>query len=240
MLEPLHRRRNPMPVASMKPSVTDKSQITAPLIAHRSAPINGRARVPGDKSISHRALLIGLLTVGETSIEGLLEGDDVLATARACKQFGAAIERKNPGAWRIAGVGIGALLEPAGVVDFGNAGTGVRLAMGMTAGHPVEVVFDGDASLRRRPMRRVLEPLMRMGADVLEQTDGARLPPNASSFGRTRARISLMRGLNPFTSKILKSLVTNAEDAIGVLLGLRGRRIRREWSRSGSSRRRWR
>ena len=165
-----------MPVASMKPSVTDKSQITAPLVAHRSAPINGRARVPGDKSISHRALLIGLLTVGETSIEGLLEGDDVLATARACKQFGAAIERKNPGAWRIAGVGIGALLEPASVVDFGNAGTGVRLAMGMTAGHPVEVVFDGDASLRRRPMRRVLEPLMRMGADVLEQTGGARLP----------------------------------------------------------------
>jgi 3-phosphoshikimate 1-carboxyvinyltransferase len=165
-----------MPVASMKPSVTDKSQITAPLIAHRSAPIKGRARVPGDKSISHRALLIGLLTVGETSIEGLLEGDDVLATARACKQFGAAIERKNPGRWRIAGVGIGGLLEPSSVVDFGNAGTGVRLAMGMTAGHPVEVVFDGDASLRRRPMRRVLEPLMRMGADVLEQTDGARLP----------------------------------------------------------------
>ena len=165
-----------MPVASMKPSVTDKSQITAPVVAHRSAPIKGRARVPGDKSISHRALLIGLLTVGETSIEGLLEGDDVLATARACKQFGAAIERKNSGTWRIAGVGIGALLEPASVVDFGNAGTGVRLAMGMTAGHPVEVVFDGDASLRHRPMRRVLEPLMRMGADVLEQTGGARLP----------------------------------------------------------------
>ena len=165
-----------MPVASMKPSVTDKSQITAPVVAHRSGPIKGRARVPGDKSISHRALLIGLLTVGETSIEGLLEGEDVLATARACKQFGAAVERKNSGTWHISGVGIGSLLEPTGVVDFGNSGTGVRLAMGVAAGHPIEAVFDGDASLRRRPMRRVLEPVMRMGAEVLEQTDGARLP----------------------------------------------------------------
>jgi 3-phosphoshikimate 1-carboxyvinyltransferase len=160
----------------MKPAVTDKSQITAPLAAHRAAAIKGRARVPGDKSISHRALLIGLLAVGETAIEGLLEGEDVLATARACRQFGAAVARKAPGTWRISGAGIGSLLEPAGVVDFGNSGTGVRLAIGVAAGHPIEVVFDGDASLRRRPMRRVLEPVTQMGAEVLAATDGARLP----------------------------------------------------------------
>jgi len=156
--------------------VTDHSQITAPLAAYRSAAIKGRARVPGDKSISHRALLIGLLTVGETAIEGLLEGEDVLATARACRQFGAAVARKAPGAWRISGAGIGSLLEPRDVVDFGNSGTGVRLAIGIAAGHPLEVVFDGDPSLRRRPMRRVLEPVTQMGAEVLDAPDGTRLP----------------------------------------------------------------
>ena len=156
--------------------MTDHSQITAPLAAYRSAAIKGRARVPGDKSISHRALLIGLLTVGETAIEGLLEGEDVLATARACRQFGAAVARKAPGAWRIFGAGIGSLLEPRDVVDFGNSGTGVRLAIGIAAGHPLEVVFDGDPSLRRRPMRRVLEPVTQMGAEVLDAPDGTRLP----------------------------------------------------------------
>ena len=150
--------------------------MTVPLVAHRSAAIKGRARVPGDKSISHRALLIGLLAVGESEIEGLLEGEDVLATARACAQFGAAVARKTPGSWRISGAGIGSLIEPAGVVDFGNSGTGVRLAIGVAAGHPIEAVFDGDPSLRRRPMRRVLEPVTQMGAEVLDATDGVRLP----------------------------------------------------------------
>ncbi|HXY90053.1 MAG TPA: 3-phosphoshikimate 1-carboxyvinyltransferase, partial [Xanthobacteraceae bacterium] len=123
--------------------------MTAPLVAHRSAAIKGRARVPGDKSISHRALLIGLLAVGESEIEGLLEGEDVLATARACAQFGAAVARKAPGSWRVFGAGIGSLIEPRGVVDFGNSGTGARLAIGVAAGHPIEAVFDGDPSLRR-------------------------------------------------------------------------------------------
>ncbi|HLL26291.1 MAG TPA: 3-phosphoshikimate 1-carboxyvinyltransferase [Xanthobacteraceae bacterium] len=156
--------------------MTDKIQIPTPLAAHRSPPLKGRARVPGDKSISHRALLVGLLAVGKTSVEGLLEGDDVLATARACRQFGASVERTGEGAWRIFGVGIGSLFEPAESVDFGNSGTGVRLAMGVAAGHPIEVAFDGDASLRRRPMRRVLEPVTRMGAEILDAKEGTRLP----------------------------------------------------------------
>ena len=148
----------------------------APLVGRRCPPLRGRALVPGDKSISHRALLIGLLTVGATEIEGLLEGQDVLATARVCGQLGASLERIAPGRWRIRGVGIGSLLQPRGVLDFGNAGTGVRLALGVVAGHPVAATFDGDASLRRRPMRRVLDPLMRMGAAVREQAEGGRLP----------------------------------------------------------------
>jgi 3-phosphoshikimate 1-carboxyvinyltransferase len=132
--------------------------------------------VPGDKSISHRALLVGLLTVGASEIEGLLEGDDVLATARACMALGARVERRAEGRWRVRGAGIGTLLEPAGPLDFGNAGTGTRLAMGVVAGHPIEAIFDGDASLRKRPMRRVLDPLARMGASVLEEGAGGRLP----------------------------------------------------------------
>lgn len=132
--------------------------------------------VPGDKSISHRALLFGLLAVGESEIEGLLEGEDVLATARACAQLGAVLDRKAAGSWRVSGAGIGSLLQPAGVIDFGNSGTGARLAMGVVAGHPIEAVFDGDASLRSRPMRRVLEPLSRMGTQILQQAEGGRLP----------------------------------------------------------------
>jgi len=155
--------------------VNHKTQAIAPLAAHRSGPIKGRARVPGDKSISHRALLLGLLTVGETTIEGLLEGEDVLATARACTQFGARVERKAR-SWSVSGAGLGSLLEPTDVIDFGNSGTGVRLAMGLAAGHPISAVFDGDASLRRRPMHRVLEPLARMGTEIVEQAEGERLP----------------------------------------------------------------
>lgn len=133
-------------------------------------------RIPGDKSISHRALLFGLLAVGESEIEGLLEGEDVLATARACGQLGAAMEHRAPGSWRIAGAGLGSLLPPKDVIDFGNSGTGVRLMMGLVAGHPIETVFDGDASLRSRPMRRVLDPLTKMGTEILAQADGGKLP----------------------------------------------------------------
>ena len=148
----------------------------APLAAKGSRPLTGRARMPGDKSISHRALLLSLLAVGSSEIEGLLEGDDVLATARACRALGAAIDRQGPSRWRVHGAGIGTLLAPAAALDFGNAGTGARLTMGVVAGHPIEARFDGDASLRRRPMRRVLEPLTRMGAQVVEEESGGRLP----------------------------------------------------------------
>jgi 3-phosphoshikimate 1-carboxyvinyltransferase len=148
----------------------------APLVARRAGRITGRARVPGDKSISHRAMLVGLLAVGSTEIEGLLEGDDVLATARACSALGAAIDRVGIGRWRVRGAGIGTLVKPIAPLDFGNAGTGARLAMGVVAGHPIEATFDGDASLRRRPMRRVIEPLARMGATVVEEGEGGRLP----------------------------------------------------------------
>ena len=161
-----------MPTAS--PAAT--TAVPAPLVARRSKRLAGRVRVPGDKSISHRALLIGLLAVGATDIEGLLEGEDVLATARACALLGAAVERLAPGRWRVQGMGVGSLLAPDAVLNFGNSGTGVRLAMGVVAGHPVEAVFDGDQSLRRRPMRRVLEPLARMGAAIIEEAEGGRLP----------------------------------------------------------------
>jgi 3-phosphoshikimate 1-carboxyvinyltransferase len=147
-----------------------------PAVARRAGALNGRVRVPGDKSISHRALMLGLLTVGETRIEGLLEGADVLATAAACGALGAKLQRTGTGAWSVQGAGIGSLLSPRAPLDFGNAGTGTRLMLGVVAGHPIEAVFDGDDSLRRRPMRRVLDPLARMGAEVMQQAEGGRLP----------------------------------------------------------------
>lgn len=142
----------------------------------RSGPLSGRLRVPGDKSISHRSLLIGALTVGRTEIEGLLEGEDVIATARAVRAMGASVTREAEGRWRVNGLGVGTLLAPREALDFGNAGTGSRLAMGVVAGHPFEAVFDGDASLRKRPMRRILDPLVQMGAETIEQAEGGRLP----------------------------------------------------------------
>ncbi len=150
--------------------------VARPAVARRAGALKGRVHVPGDKSISHRALMLGLLTVGETRIEGLLEGADVLATAAACGALGAKLQRTGTGAWSMQGAGIGSLLSPRAPLDFGNAGTGTRLMLGVVAGHPIEVVFDGDASLRQRPMRRVLDPLARMGAEVMEQAEGGRLP----------------------------------------------------------------
>ncbi|MFO1166666.1 MAG: 3-phosphoshikimate 1-carboxyvinyltransferase [Rhodoblastus sp.] len=147
-----------------------------PLSARRSGPLKGRLRVPGDKSISHRAFIFGLLTIGETRIEGLLEGDDVLRTGAACKALGAKIERTGEGRWRVQGAGLGSLLQPRETLDFGNAGTGSRLMMGVVGGHAISARFDGDASLRKRPMRRILDPLELMGARTLEQGEGGRCP----------------------------------------------------------------
>jgi 3-phosphoshikimate 1-carboxyvinyltransferase len=138
--------------------------------------LKGRVRVPGDKSISHRSLIVGLLAIGETRIEGLLEGDDVLRTAEACRALGAGIARDAPGRWRVRGAGIGGLTQPAAVLDFGNAGTGSRLMMGVAGSHPITSTFDGDASLRKRPMRRILDPLARMGVRVVSEAEGGRVP----------------------------------------------------------------
>jgi 3-phosphoshikimate 1-carboxyvinyltransferase len=131
--------------------------------------------VPGDKSISHRALILGALAVGETRIRGLLEGEDVLRTATAMGALGAGLTRSADGAWTVAGVGVGGLGEPADVLDLGNSGTGARLIMGAVAAHPITTFFTGDASLRRRPMARVAEPLRRVGARFVTR-DGGRLP----------------------------------------------------------------
>ncbi len=147
----------------------------APLTARHTGPLKGRVRVPGDKSISHRALIFAALAVGETRIAGLLEGEDVLNTAKAVRALGARVERTGVGAWRLHGVGVAGFAEPAGPLDFGNSGTGCRLMLGAVAGCPIAATFDGDASLRKRPMRRVLEPLERIGAHTLTSSDG-RLP----------------------------------------------------------------
>jgi 3-phosphoshikimate 1-carboxyvinyltransferase len=146
-----------------------------PLIARRNRPLAGRIRVPGDKSISIRALILGGLTVGETRIWGLLEGEDVLNTAKALQALGARIARTGERAWSIQGTGVGGFAEPAQALDFGNSGTGCRLTLGAVAGCPITAIFDGDASLRSRPMRRVLDPLERIGARAVVSSDG-RLP----------------------------------------------------------------
>jgi len=136
----------------------------------------GKVRVPGDKSISHRALILGALSVGETRISGLLEGEDVLNTAKSMQALGAKVERTGPFAWQVAGVGVAGFAQPASPLDFGNSGTGCRLVMGAVAGCPISAVFDGDASLRSRPMRRILDPLELMGAKAGEAKEGGRLP----------------------------------------------------------------
>ncbi|HUJ98888.1 MAG TPA: 3-phosphoshikimate 1-carboxyvinyltransferase [Stellaceae bacterium] len=146
-----------------------------PLSSGTAAALNGRLRAPGDKSVSHRALILAALAVGRTRVTGLLEGEDVMRTAAAMGALGAALRRGNDGAWLIDGVGIGGLAEAEDVLDLGNSGTGARLLMGVVASHGITTFFTGDASLRRRPMARVAEPLQRMGARILAR-DGGRLP----------------------------------------------------------------
>ena len=145
------------------------------MTARRSGPLTGRAEVPGDKSISHRALILGALAVGETRISGLLEGQDVLDTASAMRAFGAEVTRHGPGDWSVHGVGVGGFAEPEQVIDCGNSGTGVRLIMGAMATSPITATFTGDASLRKRPMGRVTEPLALFGARAHGRS-GGRLP----------------------------------------------------------------
>ena len=140
-----------------------------------SGPLRGTIRVPGDKSISHRSIMLGALAVGETRVTGLLEGEDVLSTAAAMRAMGASVERIGDGEWSVHGVGVGALLQPQAPLDMGNSGTSTRLLMGLVASHPIFAQFIGDASLSKRPMGRVIEPLSQMGA-AFDASEGGRLP----------------------------------------------------------------
>ncbi|MDP3341204.1 3-phosphoshikimate 1-carboxyvinyltransferase [Frigidibacter sp.] len=146
-----------------------------PMTARRSGPLTGTAEVPGDKSISHRALILGALSVGETVVTGLLEGQDVLDTASAMRAFGAEVVRHGEGHWTVNGVGVGGFAEPLDIIDCGNSGTGVRLIMGCMATTPMTVTFTGDASLRKRPMARVTDPLSLFGTKAYGRS-GGRLP----------------------------------------------------------------
>ncbi|MEM7271031.1 MAG: 3-phosphoshikimate 1-carboxyvinyltransferase [Pseudomonadota bacterium] len=146
-----------------------------PMTSRKGAPLRGVAQIPGDKSVSHRSLILGALAVGETRIEGLLEGQDVLDTAKAMRSFGAEVERVGEGSWRVHGVGVGGFAEPEDVIDCGNSGTGVRLIMGAMATSPIAATFTGDASLRSRPMGRITDPIALFGARAYGRAEG-RLP----------------------------------------------------------------
>ena len=170
-----HVNDRPLPAGEDRP-LPHTPSAASPLAAAPSGSLKGRMRAPGDKSISHRSLIFGLLALGETRIEGLLEGEDVLRTADACRALGASVIREGEGCWRVRGAGIGGLVEPSAILDFGNAGTGARLMMGVAGSHPITATFDGDASLRKRPMRRILDPLVRMGTAVVGEAEGGRVP----------------------------------------------------------------
>jgi len=147
----------------------------SPTVARHGGPLAGAIRVPGDKSISHRALMLGALAIGRTEITGLLEGEDVLATAAALNALGASVTRGGDGRWSVDGIGVGGLAEPQDLLDLGNSGTAARLLLGVLATHPITAFVTGDASLRRRPMGRVVEPLSRFGARFVSR-EGGRLP----------------------------------------------------------------
>jgi len=149
--------------------------MTMPLTSRKARSLTGSARIPGDKSISHRALMFGALAVGESIVHGLLEGEDVLRTADAMRALGAEIVRDDLGLWRLWGRGVGGLIEPPDILDMGNSGTGTRLLMGLVSAYPFTTFFTGDASLRSRPMRRVTVPLTQMGARFVTRGEG-RLP----------------------------------------------------------------
>lgn len=151
------------------------SPLPQPRTIARATRLTGSVRVPGDKSISHRSLMLGSLAVGTTRIAGLLEGEDVLATAAAMRAMGASIERLPDGTWVVDGVGVGGLLQPRSALDMGNSGTSTRLLMGLVASHAITATFTGDASLSSRPMGRVIEPLSLMGVDITA-SPGGRLP----------------------------------------------------------------
>jgi len=175
-----------------------------PLAVSSRGPLKGRVTVPGDKSISHRSLMFSALAVGESKIEGLLEGEDVLATAAAMRAMGATINRGEDGVWTVSGVGVGGLLQPETALDMGNSGTSTRLLMGLVASHPITVTFTGDASLSSRPMGRAIEPLSQMGAEI-SASPGGRLP-------------LMLRGINPAVPITYTLPVASAQVKSAVLL----------------------
>ena len=161
-LLPEVKTKEPMPQLTTAPK---------PLMSRKSGALQGTISVPGDKSISHRALILGALAQGRTEIGGLLESEDILCTAKALQQLGADVAKAGD-TWTVTGSGLGGLTQPDSPLDFGNSGTGARLMMGVAAGHPIRTVFTGDESLKKRPMGRVLDPLKKMGLQVEE---GARV-----------------------------------------------------------------
>ncbi|MBB4612255.1 3-phosphoshikimate 1-carboxyvinyltransferase [Novosphingobium taihuense] len=169
-----------------------------------NGPLKGRIRVPGDKSISHRSIMLGALAVGETRVTGLLEGEDVLSTAAAMRAMGATITRDDSGMWHVHGVGVGGLLQPQQALDMGNSGTSTRLLMGLVASHPITATFVGDASLSKRPMGRVIDPLSTMGAEFTA-SPGGRLPLT-------------LRGLSPAVPIEYRLPVASAQVKSAVLL----------------------
>jgi len=186
-------------------------EIPRPLEARRSGPLEGIAELPGDKSISHRALILGALAVGETRVAGLLEADDVLDTAAALQHLGATLSRGDDGEWRICGVGVGGLAEPADMLDFGNSGTGARLVMGAIATTPITAIFTGDASLRKRPMGRVLDPLSRFGATFAARRGGF-MPLSLCGAGRP---ISIEHHVEVASAQVKSALLLAALNAPG-------------------------
>lgn len=169
-----------------------------------NGPLKGRIRVPGDKSISHRSIMLGALAVGETRVTGLLEGEDVLSTAAAMRAMGATIKRDDDGMWHVHGVGVGGLLQPQQALDMGNSGTSTRLLMGLVASHPITATFVGDASLSKRPMGRVIDPLSTMGAEFTA-SPGGRLPLT-------------LRGLSPAVPIEYRLPVASAQVKSAILL----------------------
>ncbi len=179
-------------------------QTATPRSFSASVPLKGQIAIPGDKSISHRALMLSALAVGTSRVTGLLEGHDVLATAAAMRAMGASIERRDDGEWRIDGVGVGGLLQPRQALDMGNSGTSTRLLMGLVASHPITATFIGDASLSARPMGRVIDPLGQMGADI-SASPGGRLP-------------LMIRGLAPAVPLAYRLPMASAQVKSAVLL----------------------
>ena len=173
-----------------------------PMTARKSGPLTGTASVPGDKSISHRALIFGAMAVGETRVTGLLEGQDVLDTARAMRAFGATVTQHGAGDWSVQGVGVGGFTEPADVIDCGNSGTGVRLIMGTMATTAMTATFTGDASLRKRPMGRVTDPLSLFGTQAFGRK-GGRLPMTVVGAAAPKA----VRYTLPVASAQVKSAI---------------------------------